>query len=260
MKSFLKSALFDMSSRWTLLRPAQTTISSPTITRVLLAAALLTVAVIATPPVLAQEQPPRITIVDENTVLPDYSAYEQGLDALYAGDYDTALREFRIAAAAGLELAQYNLGVMYYTGEGVEQDYQQAAQWLTQAAELGHLRSQFNLATMYYNGLGVTSPLMRVWPLSLLSRNQNRRQAARWYEQAAEYEHGEAQYNLATMYEAGEGVAQDPVTAYRWARLARDNEVADAAALVTRLEASLSPAQLNQAQTDYAQWVLEFRG
>jgi len=29
---------------------------------------------------------------------------------------------------------------------------------------------------------------------------------------------------------------------------------------VTRLEASLSPAQLNQAQTDYAQWVLEFRG
>jgi hypothetical protein len=45
-----------------------------------------------------------------------------------------------------------------------------------------------------------------------------------------------------------------------WARLARDNEANGAAALVNRIQSAMTPAQLEQAQRDYAQWVLSFRG
>lgn len=201
----------------------------------------------------------QITIADDDTELPDYTDYYEAVEAMEAGDYDTALVEFRRAAEEGLHLAQYNLGVMYYTGQGVEQSYERAFHWLSQAADQGHLNSMFNLATMYYNGQGVNSALMQIWPLSLISRRQNLQDAANWYQEAAEYEHAGAQYNLATMYEAGEGVEQDLILAYVWARLARDNEANGAAALVNRIESAMTPAQLEQAQRDYAQWVLSFR-
>lgn len=202
----------------------------------------------------------QITIADDDTELPDYTEYYAAVEALEAGDYDTALVEFRRSAEAGLHLAQYNLGVMYYTGQGVEQSYERAFYWLSQAADQGHLNSMFNLATMYYNGQGVNSALMQVWPLSLISRRQNLQQAATWYQEAAEYEHAGAQYNLATMFEAGEGVVQDLVKAHMWARLARDNEASGAVALIDRIQSAMTPAQLEQAQRSYAQWVLEFRG
>lgn len=201
----------------------------------------------------------QITIADDDTELPDYEDYYEAVAAMEAGDYATALVEFRRAAEEGLHLAQYNLGVMYYTGQGVEQSYETAFHWLSQAADQGHLNSMFNLATMYYNGQGVNPALMQMWPLSLISRRQNLQQAAAWYQEAAEYEHAGAQYNLATMYEAGEGVEQDLTQAYMWARLARDNEASGAAELVNRVQTAMTPAQLDQAQRDYARWVLDFR-
>ena len=51
--------------------------------------------------------------------------------------------------------AQYNLGSMYRNGEGVAQDYGEAAQWFTRAAEEGHAHAQRNLAWMYQEGKGV---------------------------------------------------------------------------------------------------------
>lgn len=201
----------------------------------------------------------QITIADDDTELPDYEDYYEAVAAMEAGDYATALREFRRSAEEGLHLAQYNLGVMYYTGQGVEQSYDTAYHWLSQSAAQGHLNSMFNLATMYYNGQGVNSSLMRIWPLSLISRRQNLQNAAAWYREAADYEHPGAQYNLATMYEAGTGVERDLTQAYVWARLARDNDAVGAHALVSRIQAAMTPAQLDQAQRNYAQWVLEFR-
>jgi len=202
----------------------------------------------------------QVTIVDENTQTPDYSDYYAGVDAMDAGDYDTAIRLFTEAAEGGLAIAQYNLGVLYYSGEGVTQDYRKAFEWTLQAAEQGHINAMVNLGVLYYNETGVNSPLMSVWPLSLISRSRNYREAARWYGYAAEYDHGGAQYNLATMYQDGVGVDQSLVQAYKWARLARDNDIPDASLLAATLEREMSPAQLEQAQREYAEWVLEFRG
>lgn len=67
--------------------------------------------------------------------------------------------------------AQFFLGVMYYQGQGVPQDYAQAMHRFTKAAEAGYADAQSILGTMYVEGLGVTQDYL---------------QAARWLTKAAE--------------------------------------------------------------------------
>ncbi|WP_143226598.1 tetratricopeptide repeat protein, partial [Actibacterium pelagium] len=62
---------------------------------------------------------------------------------------------YRKAAEQGHASAQFNLGVTYYNGDGVTQDYAEAAKWYRKAAEQGDASAQNNLAKMYYNGFGV---------------------------------------------------------------------------------------------------------
>ncbi|MGE3259322.1 MAG: tetratricopeptide repeat protein [Geobacter sp.] len=45
---------------------------------------------------------------------------------------------------------------MYYKGEGVKQDYKQAAKWYQKAADQGHASAQYNLGIVYENGYGIT--------------------------------------------------------------------------------------------------------
>ena len=63
--------------------------------------------------------------------------FDRGVSAYNDGDYPTALREFRLAAEQGSASAQYNLGVMYYNGQGVPQNYQLAYMWFSRAAAKG---------------------------------------------------------------------------------------------------------------------------
>lgn len=201
----------------------------------------------------------QVEIVDENTQLPDYSGYYEGVEALDNGDYETAIKEFTLSAESGLSVAQFNLGVMYFTGRGTPQDYEKAFHWIKLAAEQGHVNAQFNLGTLYYNGLGMQPTWMTYWPLALINRKDNLHAAARWYQAAAAQDHGAAQYYLATMYEAGYGVQQDLQVAYLWARLAHDNEVAEAQPLQISIEQRLTETELTAAQRRYAEWVIEHR-
>lgn len=81
-------------------------------------------------------------------------------DALKRGDYETALREYLELAEAGNPKAQYNIGVLYDLGNGVEQDRAEAAIWYRKAADQGHEKAQFNLGFLYANGDGVTQELV----------------------------------------------------------------------------------------------------
>jgi TPR repeat protein len=170
-----------------------------------------------------------------------HADYEDGVEAAAAGDYATALKEFTVAAEAGLDLAQYNLAILYFTGQGVAQDYDEALRWTQAAAEQGHLNAQFNLGALHYTGTGTAVDMA---------------QAFAWYEQAAEGQHAGAQYNLATMYELGEGVEMDLVRAHFWASAAQYNEFADAPALLERLAAAMTAEQLSAARQAFAQWLL----
>ena len=171
-----------------------------------------------------------------------HADYEAGVTAAQNGDYETALREFMVAAEAGLDLAQYNMAVMYFTGRGVEQDYAQAFRWTEMAAMQGHLNAQFNLGALYYTGTGTEVDLEK---------------SLQWYSRAAESQHGEAQYNLATMYELGEGTPIDLVRAHFWASASQYNEFDDAPALLQALSAKMTAEQLSEARGAFARWRLE---
>jgi len=81
--------------------------------------------------------------------------FNAGQTAYDAGDYATALREWRPLAEQGDAWGQSNLGVMYELGQGVPQDYAEAVRWYRAAAEQGKAWAQSNLGAMYYNGRGV---------------------------------------------------------------------------------------------------------
>ena len=51
--------------------------------------------------------------------------------------------------------AQNNLGSMYQNGQGVSQDYKEAAKWYRLSAEQGNAVAQYNLGLSYANGQGV---------------------------------------------------------------------------------------------------------
>lgn len=203
----------------------------------------------------------QVQIVNADAGIPDYSAYYQALEAREAGDNNLAFRLFTEAAENGLAIAQYNLGVMYYSGSGgATQDYYKAYQWTRAAAEQGHVNAMLNLGSLYYNQLGVNPSWMDFWPMTRILQDSNFTEAANWYALAAEYDNGEAQLRLATLYEEGAGVDQDKVEALKWALLARDNEVEAAVDLVSSLQSGMNTEQINRAQQAYARWVLEYRG
>ena len=86
---------------------------------------------------------------------PAWAGLDEGVAAYHRGDYAAALREFRPLAEQGNAKAQYNLGLMYYNGEGVPQDYAEAVKWYRKAAEQGYAKAQYNLGLMYVGELGV---------------------------------------------------------------------------------------------------------
>lgn len=63
-----------------------------------------------------------------------HAEYVDGVDALEKGDYAKAYKEFKTAAEQGNPAAQYNLGFMYETKKGVQQNYVEAAKHYRNAA------------------------------------------------------------------------------------------------------------------------------
>ena len=136
------------------------------------------------------------------------SLFELGLNYLKGNDSldidmdkEKGIALIRRSAEQGYADAQFNLGLAYYRGEGVSQDYTQAVSWWCKAAEKGYADAQSHLGLCYYKGEGVS---------------QDYTQAVSWYRKAAEQGVAAAQYNLGVCYYKGEGVSQDYVQAVSW--------------------------------------------
>lgn len=69
---------------------------------------------------------------------PGFQLNAEGQRSWENGFYFDARHRFRQAAWWGDKLAQYNLGVMYFRGDGVERDPARAWAWLALAAERGY--------------------------------------------------------------------------------------------------------------------------
>ena len=72
---------------------------------------------------------------------------DDGVEAAKRGDYATAMRILRPLAIKGDPRAQYNLGVIYDEGLGVQPDYSAAFSWYLKAANQGYASAQANLGS-----------------------------------------------------------------------------------------------------------------
>ena len=95
-----------------------------------------------------------------------------------------ALEKLHEQAEAGDMDAQYNLGILYYNGEGAPQDYVQAMNWFHLAAQQGDADAQFNLGIMIGRGEGV---------------KKDPKISLQWFQKAAEQGHAEAKDIIAKM-------------------------------------------------------------
>ena len=130
---------------------------------------------------------------------------QQALNAINRGDYKTAIDIWQNLANRGNNAAQFNLGLMYFKGDGVKQNLSKAAKWFRLAAIQGNAEAQLNLGDMYYNGNGVLIDYKR---------------AARWYLYSSKQGNIDAQFNLGSMFENGEGIIKSYKKAMRWYRRA----------------------------------------
>ena len=121
---------------------------------------------------------------------------------------------------------------MYDNGQGVTQDYKQAAYWYEKAATQGLAKAQYNLGYLYANGQGVT---------------QDYKQAVNWYEKSATQGVADAQDNLGLMYDKGQGVTKNLIKAHMWANIAASNNGIDRK-LRDSVAKKLTSEQLNKAQ------------
>lgn len=90
-----------------------------------------------------------------------WADFNDGVVAYMMGDYESAYNTM-ISIAKTNETdpyPQYYLGVMYLKGQGVEQDYNQAATWLRKASENRLPQAQYKLAGLYTEGHGVPKDL-----------------------------------------------------------------------------------------------------
>ncbi len=119
---------------------------------------------------------------------------EDGAQAYKVGNYQQALRLWKPLAEQGNADAQYNLGLLYMNGKGVEKNDRQALFYFLDAARQGHAEAQFNAGLLFATGRGIT---------------RTDRDAFMWWERAAKQGLIAAKYNLGFMYAYGRGTGVD---------------------------------------------------
>jgi len=170
---------------------------------------------------------------------PAVADYDRGLYAYNHYDYQTARREFMLAAVNGHVEAQYYLGEIYEGGIGVPIAYEQAVEWYTQAAKQEHAGAQARLAELYRKGWGV---------------KQDANSAFRWYLRSAGNGYPLAQYEVGVMYANGQGTPVDKIEAYRWLTIAASYGDPEAMDVRNKLAVTMSPIETSQASRLAREW------
>ena len=169
-----------------------------------------------------------VFILVPQTLLADYQA---GLDAYLQGDYDTAIVEWQavvesppgtVASSIHAETL-YAIGMLFWMGQGVEQDIYESASWLQLAAGMNHAGAQNKLGYLYGSGQGV---------------KRSDFEAFKWWQMAANQGDADAQYNLGVLYRDGLGVGPNSEESMKWFREAASNGDPVSSGIVAQYEAS----------------------
>ena len=152
-------------------------------------------------------------------------------------DNRDTVQELTPLAWQGDANSRFDLGRMYYRGEGVPQDYKIALKWFKRAAAQGHANARFVLGAMYGTGQGVP---------------QDYKTAMEWYKLAAAQEHADAQYFLGWMYRDAKGMVQNHIYAHMWFNIAASSGSQDtfkkASEQRDNVAKLMSPAEVSKAQ------------
>lgn len=135
-----------------------------------------------------------------------------------AKDLQVAHRLFLKAESLGSIDAQFNLGVMYDNGQGIQKNSPEALKWYEKAANSGHAKAQYNLGAMLYEGYGTSKDV---------------KQGLKWLLKAAEQGEVKAQYKLGCVLLENKGVEQDLPAALHWLQKAADQGHKDASTTLT---------------------------
>ena len=134
--------------------------------------------------------------------------YQAGLDAYHSGEFSVALAEWKaevnqpepVENLAIYRESLYGIAMLFWQGDGVEQDYNISAVWMKQAADINHPGALVKLGFLYTMGQGVP---------------QNFEQAARCFQMAADQGNADAIHNLNLLHQkglvSGPSVAPDTV-------------------------------------------------
>ncbi|KON46833.1 tetratricopeptide repeat protein [Mariprofundus ferrooxydans] len=150
----------------------------------------------------------------------------------------SGIDEIKTMAIDGNASAQATLGVMYYEGRGVTQNYSEGADWLIRAANSGYANAQYNLSIAYGQGNGVAIDIDEaiIWmekaasqghaaakrALPMVKQEQARLANSKLdkdvsvYLSAAESGNPEAMFRYGMLFEDGTGVARNMDEAIKW--------------------------------------------
>jgi len=104
--------------------------------------------------------------------------YAKGLQAEYAGDYQTAITHYTKSANTGLSDASFAIARLHRTLG----DDSSSLEWFLKAANAGNKFAQYEVGLVYLNGSSATVA--------------NRNEAIKWFTFAANAKQGEAAYEL----------------------------------------------------------------
>ena len=133
---------------------------------------------------------------------------------------DSYLHKTSALAEAGDANAQNLMGKAFFRGDGVPQDYKNAAGYFRKSAEQGNAAAQAGLAYIYATGLGLT---------------QNYEAAIDWYRKSAEQGNVVAQLGLASLLSQGKSAIKDVPSAAKWLERAADQSSVTAQARLAEL-------------------------
>lgn len=137
------------------------------------------------------------------------------------GRYADAVQTLEPLAKAGNPAAQYQLGLLYYSGNGVPEDEKKAVQLLTGSAQQGNVEAMYQLGNAYT--FGSQTPQL-VGDADV--------EAAKWYYLAATQGHADAQYSMGLLLLSGKGLDKNDKEAMYWMQQAAKNGHKDATGYV----------------------------
>lgn len=158
--------------------------------------------------------------------------FAEGKKSFVNGDKAKAASLWLPLAEKGHTGAQFGMGLLYRSGDGVEPDFAKARDFFRKAAEKDFAAAQYRLGLMYRK--------TAITP-------DEYEEARKWMTASAEQGYAKAQFHLGFIFLRGEGVDKNYALAYEWLSKAANNGIKSAENIAQSVLKKIPPAQRQAA-------------